>query len=79
MEALDGNAIAAELFERFGHDMTASTGRCQHCGAEDVVAELIVYRSGPGTVARCPHCLGVAIVVVEIHGEVRVDASHFDL
>jgi Family of unknown function (DUF6510) len=39
----------------------------------------LVYRSGPGDVARCPSCGGVSIVVVEIRGEVRVDAGGFAL
>jgi Family of unknown function (DUF6510) len=63
MDALDGNAIAGELFAAFGHEMTAVVGRCTSCGATSAIAELRVYISGPGTVARCPDCAGVAIVL----------------
>jgi hypothetical protein len=64
MDALDGNAIAGELFAAFGHEMTAVAGTCTSCGARSAVAELRVYVSGPGTVARCPGCASVAMVLV---------------
>ena len=63
MDALDGNAIAGELFAAFGHEMTTAVGRCTSCGAESAIAELRVYVSGPGTVASCPGCSSVAIVL----------------
>ncbi len=63
MDALDGNAIAGELFAAFGHEMTTVVGTCTNCGARSAVAELRVYVSGPGTVARCPRCASVAIVL----------------
>jgi hypothetical protein len=63
MDALDGNAIAGDLFVTFGHEMTAAIGTCTGCGARSMIAELRVYVSGPGTVARCPGCAAVAIVV----------------
>ncbi len=63
MDALDGNAIAGELFTAFGREMTAAVGTCAGCGARSAIAELRVYISGPGTVARCPGCATVAIVL----------------
>ena len=63
MEAVDGNAIAGELFTAFGHEMTTAVGTCTNCGAQSAIAELPVYVSGPGTVARCPGCASVAIVL----------------
>ena len=33
MQAVDGNAIAGDLFEIFGTDMTTARGACAHCGA----------------------------------------------
>jgi DNA-directed RNA polymerase subunit RPC12/RpoP len=71
MEALDGNAIAGELFVAFGHEMTAVVGRCTSCGARSAIAELGVHMSGPGTVARCPGCSSVAIVLVRGTAHVR--------
>jgi hypothetical protein len=63
MDALDGNAIAGELFAAFGREMTTAVGTCTSCGARSAIAELRVYISGPGNVARCPDCAGVAIVL----------------
>jgi Family of unknown function (DUF6510) len=63
MHALDGNAIAGDLFAAFGHEMTAVVGTCTSCGTPSPIAELRVYISGPGAVARCPDCASVAIVL----------------
>jgi hypothetical protein len=63
MDALDGNAIAGDLFAAFGHEMTTVMGRCTSCDATSAIAELRVYISGPGTVARCPGCASIAIVL----------------
>jgi Family of unknown function (DUF6510) len=79
MDALDGNAIAAPLFEHFGVEMTTARGSCAHCGSSAVVAELAVYVSGPGTVVRCRSCGGVVIVLVAVADTLRVDASMFGL
>jgi hypothetical protein len=63
MDALDGNAIGGDLFAAFGHEMTSALGTCTSCGTTSAIAELPVYVSGPGTVARCPGCASVAIVL----------------
>ena len=63
MDALDGTAIAGELFTVFGREMTTAVGRCTGCEARSAIAELRVYISGPGIVARCPGCASVAIVL----------------
>ena len=79
MDALDGNAIAGPLFDYFGAEMTAATGSCAHCGASAQIAELRVYQRAPGTVARCRSCGNVVIVIVDIHGTLRVSLSGFQL
>ena len=79
MEPLDGNAIAGELLEHFGAEMTEARGRCTECGGRPCVAELLVYVSGPGAVARCPACGSVALVVVSIRGEARVSLGTLEL
>jgi hypothetical protein len=73
MEALDGNAIGGLLIEVFGAEMTTTRGTCVHCGAEMQMAELIVYLPAPGTVARCPTCKDVVMVVVDKRGIKCVD------
>ncbi len=75
MDPLDGNAIAGELFAAFGHEMTTVVGTCTTCHAPSAIAELRVYVSGPGTVARCPSCSSVALVVSR--GGVRATGYEF--
>ncbi len=64
-EALDGNAIAGQLYEAFGVEMTVAVGVCAHCRARGVLAESVVYLGGPGTVVRCRSCSGVLAVLVQ--------------
>jgi hypothetical protein len=72
MDALDGNAIAGQLLEVFGVELTTATGTCANCAAAAPIAELVVYMSA-GTVARCRSCEAVVIVLVERPGATRVD------
>lgn len=70
---LDGNAIAGELFELFGVEMTIATGVCAGCGAVDLVARLDVYVCAPGTVVRCPQCEAVLMRIVRGRDRVWLD------
>ena len=70
---LDGNAIGGKLIEVFGTDMTTAVGTCGVCGTMGQVAELLVYRRGPGTVVRCRVCDNVLMVFVEVRGVTCVD------
>lgn len=79
MDALDGNAIAGQLLEYFGTEMTTATGRCGHCGAMAQIAELRVYPRAPGTVVRCRFCGNVVIVVLDLADKLRVELSAFVL
>jgi Family of unknown function (DUF6510) len=79
VEHLDGNAIAGQLMELFGAEMTAAVGHCRHCGTGHMVGELVVYTRGPGIVVRCPSCHGLVIVLVTIRGTTCVDIEYFDL
>jgi hypothetical protein len=63
MSALDGNAIAGLLHEVFGTEMTPVVGTCAHCGSRRPVAEFVVYKRGPGTVARCRDCRAILLVI----------------
>jgi hypothetical protein len=73
MNRLDGNAIAGELFDVFGEEMTTATGTCSSCGSMRPLGELAVYLQAPGVVARCSSCESVMIVIVEIRGVRCVD------
>lgn len=70
---LDGNAIAGELFDLFGVEMTVATGICAGCGAVEQVARLDVYVRAPGIVARCPHCTAVLMRIVRGRERVWLD------
>ena len=76
---LDGNAIAGELYELLGCEVTTLTGLCSGCGQPSMVGELLVYMRAPGAVVRCPHCGAVAMVLVGISGETRLTMAHFHL
>lgn len=79
MDALDGNAVAGRLFEHFGREMTATRGRCVHCGACAPVAELQVYLRAPGAVVRCRTCGEVVMALVTVRGVTGVHADDFEL
>jgi hypothetical protein len=74
---LDGNAIGGLMLELFGREMTAASGICRSCGAEDVLARVEVYVQAAGTVARCRQCEAVLMRVVEAPGRTWVDLSGF--
>jgi hypothetical protein len=73
MDALDGNAIAGQLVEVFGVEMTTAIATCGNCGAVRQLAEAAVYLGGPGTVARCRSCENVLVVITAVHGTACVD------
>jgi len=73
MAMLDGNAIAGQLREVFGVEMTTSAGVCANCGAMHQLGEQYVYLRGPGTVVRCKSCQSIVAVLVEIRGCTCVD------
>ncbi len=79
MEALDGNALAGRLFDYFGIEMTIARGSCAYCGAGAQIAELRVYARAPGTVARCPSCGNVVMVLVSVRDVQKVHLSGFRL
>ena len=79
MEALDGNAIAGELLEYFGAEMTTVTGVCGHCAARAQIAELSVYARAPGAVVRCRSCGNVVMVAVATRGATQFHLPYFSL
>jgi len=73
MEPLDGNAIAGQLFDVFGIEMTSAIATCAACGSVGHVAEFAVYLRAPGTVARCRSCGRILMVLTTIRGVNCVD------
>ena len=53
---IDGNGLAGPFAEIFAVELTGAATTCVGCGRRSTVAELHVYMSGPGAVARCPGC-----------------------
>jgi Family of unknown function (DUF6510) len=75
MEALDGNAVAGDLAEVFGTEMTVFTATCGSCGAAGPVAELAVYDVEMGIVIRCRHCTALLVVITQFRGMSCVDLT----
>jgi uncharacterized protein DUF6510 len=73
MGPLDGNAIAGQLLDVFGVELTTATATCATCGGVGHVAEFVVYLRGPGTVARCRSCGSVLMVIAAVRGVNCVD------
>jgi DNA-directed RNA polymerase subunit RPC12/RpoP len=68
MDALDGNAIAGDLYEAFGHEMTTAVATCGTCGACGPLAVFVVYERTRGDVVRCRSCGSVVLVLVAVRG-----------
>jgi hypothetical protein len=73
VDALDGNAMAGDLLALFGAELTTASATCAGCGARAPIAELTVYTSAIGTVARCSSCQAVVMVLVPARDTTRVD------
>ena len=82
---LDGNALAGQLEELFGIEMTRAPRRCQCCGAVRPIGAHRLYR-GAGLVLRCPVCGDVALCVgtlrdryiVLLEGRWQMEMPHHD-
>ena len=71
---LDGNAVAGQLQEIFGTEMTTAIGTCAACGAEAPVGAVHVFRSA-GVVLRCSRCGNVLAKIVTRRTETCVDLT----
>ncbi len=70
---LDANAVAGDLEELFGIDLTVVVHRCAHCGHRGPMATLLAYVHGPGTVLRCSTCHGIVMRYVLAPSGARID------
>jgi hypothetical protein len=73
MSALDGNAAAGPLLDLFAIDLTAASGRCDHCGRVGVLADAVLYDRAPGLVLRCRGCDGVLLRIVDSGERIWLD------
>ena len=70
---LDANAVAGDLEELMGYDMTVSTHRCASCGNVGPIGTLLAYTGGPGTVLRCVVCREVVLRFVRTPTRTFID------
>lgn len=70
---LDANAVAGELVELFGMELTASIHQCAHCGNRGAVGTLRAWTSGPGVVLRCSVCADIVLRWARTSAGVRLD------
>jgi hypothetical protein len=71
---LDANAVAGEMQELMGFEMTAFIARCGNCGNRDAIGSLRAWTHGPGVVLRCIICSEVVVRWVR-----RPDGARLDL
>jgi hypothetical protein len=71
---LDANAVAGELHELLGVEVTAFVVCCAHCGNRDAMGALRAWTQGPGVVLRCVVCSEVVVRWVR-----RPDGARLDL
>jgi hypothetical protein len=72
---LDANAVAGDLAELFGFEMTAATHRCNHCGNVGAMGTLLAWAQGPGIILRCCICRDVVVRIVRTPTRTLIDVS----
>lgn len=72
---LDANAVAGDLAELFGFEVTAATHRCGHCGNVAAVGTLLAWTQGPGVTLRCSGCREVVVRIVRTPSRTLIDLS----
>ena len=71
---VDGNAVAGQLQQIFGRDMTMAMARCAGCGNEAEMGALMAFTRGPGVVLRCPACREAIARIVETPTAIYLEA-----
>ena len=72
---LDANAVAGDLAELFGFEMTATVHRCAHCGNVGQMGTLLAWTQGPGIVLRCCICRDVVVRIVRTPSRTLIDVT----
>jgi len=72
---LDANAVAGDLAELFGFEMTATVHRCVHCGNVGQMGTLLAWTQGPGITLRCCICRDVVVRIVRTPTRTLIDVS----
>jgi len=72
---LDANAVAGDLAELLGFEVTGASHRCGHCGNVAMMGTLLAWTHGPGLTLRCSICRDIVIRVVRTPARTLVDVS----
>lgn len=72
---LDANAVAGDLAELFGFEVTTARHRCAHCGNIGECGTLLAWTHGPGVVLRCSICHEVVMRYARSGTRTYLDAS----
>ena len=70
---LDANAVAGDLAELFGFEVTSVVHRCGHCGNVAAVGTLLAWTQGPGVTLRCHVCREVVVRYVRAGSRTYLD------
>jgi hypothetical protein len=71
---VDGNAVAGQLQQIFGRDMTMTVARCAGCARDAAMGALMAFIRGPGMVLRCPACQNAIARIVETPTAIYLEA-----
>jgi hypothetical protein len=71
---VDGNAVAGQLQQIFGRDMTMAIARCAGCAQDAEMGALMAFTRGPGVVLRCPACQAAIARIVETPSAIYLEA-----
>ncbi len=71
---VDGNAVAGQLHQIFGRDMTMVVARCAGCASDAEMGALMAFTRGPGVVLRCPACQTAMVRIVETPSATYLEA-----
>jgi hypothetical protein len=72
---VDGNAVAGDMADLFGFEMTAAVHRCAHCGNVGQMGTLLAWTQGPGVTLRCCICRDVVMRIVRTPTRTLIDLS----
>jgi len=71
---VDGNAVAGQLQQIFGRDMTTAMARCAGCGRDAEMGALMAFTQAPGVVLRCPACQTAIARIVQTPSAIYLEA-----
>ena len=71
---VDGNAVAGQLQQIFGRDMTTAMAKCAGCGRDAEMGALMAFTHAPGVVLRCPACQTAIARIMQTPSAIYLEA-----